>query len=346
MLHEIIQELVNLKAARASTEWQLWEKAIRDAIEALRANDTFDLVDPPPGAHIIGSTVVFRVKLSAHGGVERLKARICAQGFTQQFLKDYCETYAPVAKLTSIPVFLAMVTQMGMRVRQGDVPTAYVKAGPTEVLDVRQPPEFEKGSRTKDLGNVQWFLGIRITMDTTRGITTMDQTQYASEVLRRFEMDECRPQKTPLDKGAILYNRAEADDAADQVTYRQAVGALLYLARVTRPDIAFAVNQGAAHALNPSQGHWIAVKNILRYVEGTKEWSLVYRRNATAPPDADWANNEQHRKSISSVLVQVFGCSVSWQTKRQRIVSESSTIAEYIAADDGVEEAHWVHLLL
>ncbi|GMF56103.1 unnamed protein product [Phytophthora fragariaefolia] len=125
--HEIIQEPVNLKAARASTEWHLWEKAIRDEIEALRANDTFDLVGPPPGAHIIGSTIVFRVKLSTHGEVERLKARICAQGFTQEFLKEYYEDYAPVAKLTSIRVFLAMATQMGMRVRQGDVPTAYVK---------------------------------------------------------------------------------------------------------------------------------------------------------------------------------------------------------------------------
>ncbi|GMF56102.1 unnamed protein product [Phytophthora fragariaefolia] len=199
----------------------------------------------------------------------------------------------------------------------------------------------------KDLGNVQWFLGIRITMDTTRGITTMNQTQYASEVLGRFEMAECRPRKTPLDKGTILYIRAEADDNAAQATYRQAVGALLYLARVTRPAIAFAVNQVAAHASYPSQEHRIAVENILRYVKGTKEWGLVYRRNSTAPPtDADWANNEHDRKSISGVLVQVFGCSVSWQTKRQRIVSKSSTIAEYIAADDGVEEAHWVHSLL
>ncbi|GMF37740.1 unnamed protein product [Phytophthora fragariaefolia] len=148
-LNEIIQEPVNLKAARASTEWHLWEKAIRDEIEALRANDISDLVDPPPGAHIIGSTIVFRVKLSAHGEVERLKARICAQGFTQEFLKDYYETYVPVATLTSIRVFLAMATQMGMRVRQGDVPTAYVKAGLTEVLYVRQPRGFEEGSRTK-----------------------------------------------------------------------------------------------------------------------------------------------------------------------------------------------------
>ncbi|KAJ8571427.1 hypothetical protein ON010_g5408 [Phytophthora cinnamomi] len=84
---------------------------------------------------------------------------------------------------------------------------------------------------------------------------------------------------------------------------------------------------------------------------GIRFSTLVYRRSENAAPvrvytNADWANNEEDRKSVSGVLVQVFGCPVSWQTKRQRIVSKSSTIAEYIAADDGVEEAHWVLLLL
>ncbi|KAE9052152.1 Retrovirus-related Pol polyprotein from transposon TNT 1-94 [Phytophthora rubi] len=431
-LREVIREPLNLREAKASTEWLLWERAIREEIEALRANDTFDLVEPPIGAHIIGSTIVFRVKLGENGEVERLKARICAQGFTQEFLKDYFETYAPVAKLNSIRVFLALATQKGMRVRQGDVPTAYVKAGLSEVLYVRQPRGFEEASRShvwrlknalyglkqagrewnqelnnflieyglrptredscvythptnelivliyvddiligyndeqvlmhlmqalqskyqiKDLGDVRWFLGIRINMDTTRGITTLDQTQFASEVLRRFGMDDCRPRKTPLDQGTILYKRAHDEEEDQEDPYRQAVGALLYLARVTRPDIAFAVNQVAAHASSPAKSHWTAVKNILRYIEGTKNMGLIYRRNESAVPvrvytDADWVNNEEDRRSVSGVLVQVFGNSVSWQTKRQRLVSKSSTIAEYIAADDGVEEALWTRMLL
>jgi hypothetical protein len=340
--------------------------------------------------------------------------------------------YAPVAKLNSIRAFLAMATQMGMRVRQGDVPTAYVKAGLTEVIYMRQPRGFEEGGRSKvwrlkkalyglkqagrewnseingflvelgfiptredpcvythptnnlivlvyvddiligyqderemnnlmqalrekygikDLGEINWFLGIHIHMDFAKGITTLDQSQFAVEILRRFGMEECRPRKTPMDKDVILYRRAPDEESAGDAPFRQAVGALLYLARVTRPDIAYALNQVAAQESDPSKTHWIAVKNTLRYIVGTSRLGLVYSRCDDTVPvrvytDADWANNEEDRKSVSGVLVQVFGCPVSWQTKRQRIVSKSSTIAEYLAADDGVEEVVWTKMVV
>ncbi|GMF31258.1 unnamed protein product [Phytophthora fragariaefolia] len=97
----------------------------------------------------------------------------------------------------------------------------------------------------KDLGEINWFLGICIRMDSTQGITTLDQSQFAVEILRRIGMEDCRARKTPIDKGVILYRRSPDEESAGDVPYRQAVGALLYLARVTRPDIAYAVNQVA-----------------------------------------------------------------------------------------------------
>lgn len=121
--------------------------------------------------------------------------------------------------------------------------------------------------------------GISIHVDHARGITTLNQSKFAAEVTRRFGMENCRPRKTPMDKGAILYKRTADEEAAGDVPYKQAVGALLYLARVTRPDISYAVNQVAAHASDPSKEHWNAVKNILRYVETTKDIGLTYRRN-------------------------------------------------------------------
>lgn len=74
-----------------------------------------------------------------NGEVERSKASICAHGFTQEFLKEYFKTYAPVAMLNSIRVFLVLATQNWMRVSQGDIPTANVKAGLAEDIYVRQP---------------------------------------------------------------------------------------------------------------------------------------------------------------------------------------------------------------
>ncbi|KAF4143587.1 putative reverse transcriptase Ty1/copia-type domain-containing protein [Phytophthora infestans] len=79
--------------------------------------------------------------------------------------------------------------------------------------------------------------------------------------------------------------------------------------------------------------------------------ALVYKQDESAKPvelltDADWANNTEDRKSISGVVVRVYGCAVAWVTRRQSVVAKSSTAAEFIAASIGVEEARWTRMLL
>ncbi|KAF4145511.1 Reverse transcriptase (RNA-dependent DNA polymerase) [Phytophthora infestans] len=142
---EVIQEPLTLEEARRSPQWSKWEKAIRVEIEALRSNGTFTLVTPPAGAHVIGTTMSFKVKRHADGKVERLRARICAQGFQEIYMIDYIDTYAPVARLVSIRVFLAECNHSGLLIRQGDVPTAFVKANLRELVYVKQPRGFEEG---------------------------------------------------------------------------------------------------------------------------------------------------------------------------------------------------------
>ncbi|KAE8903405.1 hypothetical protein PF010_g28707 [Phytophthora fragariae] len=203
----------------------------------------------------------------------------------------------------------------------------------------------------KCLGDVSWFLGMRIKVDVKTGTTSIDQYQFAKEVLRRFEMENCKPAHLPLNSGIFLVRGDEDDLLSDHVPYRAAVGALLYLSRVSRPDLAFAVNQVAAHANKPKVFHWTAVKQILRYTAGTTDMALIYRRQEDATPvelfsDADWANNTEDKKSISGVLVKVHGNAVSWITRRQTVVAKSSTAAEFIAASIGIEEARWVRMLM
>ncbi|KAE8881747.1 hypothetical protein PF005_g23543 [Phytophthora fragariae] len=123
----------------------LWEKAIKEEIASLKANDTFDVTLPLPGAHVIGCTVKFRVKRDGSCNIDRLRARLCAQGFSQLFLVDYCDTYSPVARLVSVRVFFALVTQHGLCVCQCDVPPAHMKAPLDTVIYMRHVPGFEIG---------------------------------------------------------------------------------------------------------------------------------------------------------------------------------------------------------
>ncbi|OWZ02877.1 hypothetical protein PHMEG_00025488 [Phytophthora megakarya] len=133
--------------------------------------------------------------------------------------------------------------------------------------------------------------------------------------------------------------------------YRQAVGALPYLSRVTRSDIAFAVNQAAGQSNKPSARHWHAVKRILRYVSTTTSMGLVFRRSVDAPhaclyTDADWTNDVTDRKSVSGELLQVYGCNVHGSCRRQDVVAKSSTTAEYVAADMSLENLRWLIALI
>ncbi|GMF33407.1 unnamed protein product [Phytophthora lilii] len=108
----------------------------------------------------------------------------------------------------------------------------------------------------KDLGELSWFLGMRITRDLDNGVLLIDQEQYARELCHRFAVESYRDVATPMDQSTTLYPAVEGEELAHHMPYRQAVGALMYLSRVSRPDISFAVNQAAAHSNRPSIRHW------------------------------------------------------------------------------------------
>ncbi|KAE9008833.1 hypothetical protein PR001_g16584, partial [Phytophthora rubi] len=113
-LAEIIREPLNMAEARSSGQWSKWERAIKTEIQALEANCTFILVDPPPGAHILANTVQFRVKTGPNGEIVQYKARVCARGDFQVYLLDFIETHAPVADVVCVKIFLVLAAKMKM----------------------------------------------------------------------------------------------------------------------------------------------------------------------------------------------------------------------------------------
>jgi histone deacetylase 1/2 len=135
----------------------------------------------------------------------------------------------------------------------------------------------------------------------------------------------------------------------DSFRYRSVVGGLQYLT-LTRPDISFAVNKVCQFLSQPTDVHWEAVKRILRYVKGTLQTGLCFRKSASTGvsifTDADWAGCVDDRRSTSGYAIFVGPNLVSWSSKKQPTVSRSSTEAEYKALANGAAEAMWISSLL
>jgi hypothetical protein len=124
------------------------------------------------------------------------------------------------------------------------------------------------------------------------------------------------------------------------------VGCLLYVANVTRPDLAYAATALARFMGCPSKELIVQARGALRYLLGTRKHQLVFgvarAANAAAGvvySDADWANCTLTRRSISGHVVMVHGTAVLWGSKKQPVVTKSTCAAEYIAASMAVDEA-------
>jgi len=169
-------------------------------------------------------------------------------------------------------------------------------------------------------------------------------------------MTDCHPVSTPIDPGVRLDDSMSVstpEDIAymDQVPYLNAVGALMYLAVTTRPDIAFTVGTLARFSSKPGVGHWKAVKHLFRYLKGTLDLKLVYKPDSsgeffTSFSDADHGGCKSTGRSTSAYLIKVGTGAVSWRSKLQSIVALSTTESEYIAAVEAGKEILWMRNIL
>ncbi|GJU13668.1 hypothetical protein Tco_1136064 [Tanacetum coccineum] len=184
------------------------------------------------------------------------------------------------------------------------------------------------------MGELTFFLGLQV-KQRNDGIF-INQDKYVTEILKKFGFSDVKTANTPMETHKPLLKDVDGEDI-DEHLYRSMIGSLMYLTS-SRPDIMFAVCACARFRVNPKISHLHAVKRIFRYLKGQPKLGLWYPKyspfDLVAYTDSDYAGESLDRKSTIRGC-QFLGCKlISWQCKKQTVVANSTTKAEYIAASN------------
>ncbi|GJV87543.1 putative ribonuclease H-like domain-containing protein [Tanacetum coccineum] len=290
------------------------------------------------------------------------------KGYTQEEGINYDEVFAPVARIEAIRLFLAYASFKDFVVYQMDVKSAFLYGRIEEEVYICQPPGFEDPEfpnrvykvekalyglhqaprawcetlstylldngfqRMSSIGELTFFLGLQVTQKDD-GIF-ISQDKYVDEILKKFGFSTVKTASTPIETSKPLLKDAETKDV-DVHLYRSMIGSLMYLTAL-RPDIMFVVCACARFQVTPKVSHLHVVKRIFRYLKGQPKLGLWYPKDSPfdleAYTDSDYASASLDRKSTTG------GCQfhgsrlISWKCKKQTIVANSTTEAEYVAA--------------
>lgn len=178
--------------------------------------------------------------------------------------------------------------------------------------------EFEM----KDLGKTKFCLGLQL--EHLHSGILVHQAAYIQKVLEKFNMNNSYPSKTPMvvrsldvEKDPFKPKEDGEEVLGSEYPYLSAVGALMYLANCTRPDIAFAVNLLARHSASPTKRHWTGVKQVLRYLQGTKDLGLHFSfqgnqdHNMIGYTDAGYMSDPHNARSQTGFVFLYGGTAIS-----------------------------------
>ncbi|GJT05911.1 putative ribonuclease H-like domain-containing protein [Tanacetum coccineum] len=365
-----------------------WIEAMQEELLQFKLQEVWTLVDLPYGKRAIGTKWVFRNKKDERGIVIRNKARLVAQGYTQEEGIDYDEVFTRVARIKAIMLFLDYASFKDFVVYQMDVKSAFLYEKIEEEVYVCQPPgfedpdfpdrvykvknalyglhqaprawyetlltylldnEFQRGKIDKTLFLKRYkgdILLVQMYVDDIIFGSTKKEMCNAFEKLThgKFQMSSMGELtfflglQVEQKKDGIFISQDKYDENGKKVDvhmYRSMIGSLMYLTS-SRPDIMFAVCACARYQVNPKVSHLHAVKRIFWYLKGQPKLGLWYPKDypfdLVAYTDSDYARTSLDRKSTTGGC-QFLRCRlISWQCKKQTVVTNSTTETEYVAA--------------
>ncbi|XP_047174417.1 secreted RxLR effector protein 161-like [Vigna umbellata] len=164
-------------------------------------------------------------------------------------------------------------------------------------------------------------------------------------------MEKCSLGVVPIQKGnKFSQMQCPKNDlerkVMESIPYASVLGSLMYAQTCTRPDISFAVGMLGRYQSNPGMDNWKAAKKVLRYLQGTKEYMLTYRRSyhleVIGYSDSDYAGCVDSRKSIFGHVYLLAGGEISWKSEKQSVIATSTMEAEFVACFEATVHALWL----
>ncbi|KAI3813170.1 hypothetical protein L1987_17887 [Smallanthus sonchifolius] len=183
---------------------------------------------------------------------------------------------------------------------------------------------------------------------TTLGEISIKQTGYKNKILKDANMIDSNETKIPMDPGTKL-TKTEGGDSVDETEYRSLIGCLRYLLH-TRPDLCYSVRLLSRFMQEPKEHHLKAIKQVLRYIKGTKEFGITYKKlggcKITGYSDSSYGVNTEEGKETTRIVFYFGNSPITWSTQKQQTVALSSCESEFMTATAAACQALWLKRLL
>ncbi|KAG7584577.1 Integrase catalytic core [Arabidopsis suecica] len=210
--------------------------------------------------------------------------------------------------------------------------------------------EFKKGMarnfEMSDLGKLTYYLGIEVTQS-ENGIL-LNQERYAKKILEETGFADCNAVHVPMCANLKL-SKAPEEKNIDEKEYRRSIGCLRYLLH-TRPDLSYCVGVLSRYMHEPKESHGAALKQVLRYLQGTRSYGLCFGRGNRTEllgfSDSSHNVDEDDGRSTTGHIFYLNNCPITWCSQKQETVALSSCEAEFMAATEAAKQAIWLQELL
>nr|GEX12738.1 retrovirus-related Pol polyprotein from transposon TNT 1-94 [Tanacetum cinerariifolium] len=301
-----------------------WIESMQEELLQFKRLDVWVLVPSPDNISPLTLKWLFKNKHDEEKTVIRNKSRLVVRGYHQEEGIDFKESFAPVARMEAIRIFLAYAAHKLFSVFQMDVKTAFLHGSLKEDVYVCQPEGFidadhprhvypaifrphEKPLRNVDDGEMTFFLALQVNQSPC-GIF-INQSNYVLEILKKYGMESCDPVGTPM-KIKDKLDLDQNETPVDAMKYHSMIGSLMYLTS-SKQDIVHATCLCARYQDKPTKKHLKEVKRIFHYLWGTVNKSLWYTKDPgfelTGFLDADYAGCKDTFKSTSDTFKSTFG---------------------------------------